>query len=449
MLQALWIVSIIENRRVEKGILMQKNNEEEFKFIKEKIKDKPLNKKRLLSRGAATIAAAVVFGFVACLVFTLMRPVMEDWFHKPKPTQVILPKDEMTEAYDEPETETGTADGTEADTQTEDKASESTEFTVEDFQKMQTQLYSIGTQTNRSMVTVTGVKSDTDWFNTAYESQGQDSGVIIADTGAKYLIMTEKRVIESAEEIEVTFYNNVTVDAELQAYDANTGIAVLSVLRENVDEATRNLITVATLGNSFQIARGSIIIALGSPLGNNSAIQTGSVIATDHVVSLYDADYKTITTNISGTAKGTGVLVNLNGEIVGLIMKEPDMGADTLTAFSVSQLKDVIEMLSNNQEIPYLGMKISTVNNDIAETYDIPKGIYVKSIAWDSPAMAAGLQNGDVITKIDGEEILTTQAYKNCLLEYKPNTQIEITVKRQGANGYEEMECQAAIGVLK
>lgn len=428
---------------------MQKNKEEEFEFIKEKIKDKPVNKKKLLSKAAATIAAAVTFGFVACLVFTLMRPVMEEWFHKPTPAQVVLSKDEMPESYEEPITEAVTADSTEVDTEPEDKAPGSTEFTVEDYQKMQTQLYSIGTQTDRSMVTVTGMKSDTDWFNTAYERQGQDSGVIIADTGTKYLIMTEKQVIENAEEIEVTFYNNVTADAELQAYDANTGIAVLNVLRENIDEATRNLITVATLGNSFQIARGSVIIALGSPLGNNSAIQTGSVIATDNAVSLYDADYKTITTNIAGTAKGTGVLVNLNGEIVGLIMKEPDMGGNTLTAFSVSQLKDVIEMLSNEEEIPYLGIKISTVNNDIAETYDIPKGIYVKSIAWDSPAMAAGLQNGDVITEIDGEEILTTQAYKNCLLEHKPDTQIKIMVKRQSINGYEEMECQATVGILE
>lgn len=427
---------------------MQKNNKEEFEFIKEKIKEKPVNKKKLLSKGVTTITAAIVFGFVACLVFTLMRPIMEEWFNKPKSTQVSIPKDEMpeTEAY---ETETGTEAETETETEKEEHAPADYEFTVEDYQEMQTQLCAVGTQANRSLVTVTGVKSDTDWFNTTYESQGQDSGVIIADTGAKYLIMTEKRVIENAEEIEVTFYNNTTVEAELQAYDANTGIAVLSVSRENVDEATRNLITVATLGNSFQIARGSIVIALGSPLGIHSSIQTGSVIATENTVSFYDAEYKTLTTDIAGTARGTGVLVNLNGEVVGLIMKEPEMGGDTLTAFSISQLKDVIERLSNNQEIPYLGMKLSAVNNDIAETYDIPKGIYIKSIAWDSPAMAAGLQNGDVITEIDGEEIVTTQGYKNKLLEYKPGTQIEITIKRQGADGYEEMVCLATVGIFE
>lgn len=425
---------------------MQKNNEEEFEFIKEKIKDKPVNKKKLAGKGLTTIAAAVVFGFVACLVFTLMRPIMEDWFNKPKPTQVILPKDEMTETESYEVTETETEPETES--QPEDTMPADAEFTVEDYQKIQTQLYSIGTQANRSMVTVTGMKSDTDWFNTTYESQGQDSGVIIAETSAKYLIMTEKSVIEKAEQIVVTFYNGTTAEAELQAYDENTGIAVLSVSRENVDEATRNLITVAILGNSFQIARGDIVIALGSPLGMNSAIQTGSIIATENAVSLYDADYKTVTTNIAGTAKGMGVLVNLNGEVIGLIMKEPEMGGDTLTAFSISPLKDVIEMLSNEEEIPYLGLKVSTVNNEIAETYDIPKGIYVKSIAWDSPAMAAGLQNGDVITEIDGEEVLTTQAYKNRLLGYEPDTQIEITIKRQGAKGYEEMTCQATVGIL-
>lgn len=114
---------------------MQKNKEEEFEFIKEKIKDKPVNKKKLLSKAAATIAAAVTFGFVACPVFTLMRPVMEEWFHKPTPAQVVLSKDEMPESYEEPVTETVTADSTEVDTEPEDKAPGSTEFTVEDYQE--------------------------------------------------------------------------------------------------------------------------------------------------------------------------------------------------------------------------------------------------------------------------------------------------------------------------
>ena len=60
---------------------------------------------------------------------------------------------------------------------------------------------------------------------------------------------------------------------------------------------------------------------------------------------------------------------------------------NTLTAISVSQLKDIIEKLSNGQDIPYLGLKLTSVTSDIEKEYDIPKGVYIKSVGIDSPAM--------------------------------------------------------------
>ena len=93
---------------------------------------------------------------------------------------------------------------------------------------------------------------------------------------------------------------------------------------------------------------------------------------------------------------------------------------NTLTAISVSQLKDIIEKLSNGQDIPYLGLKLTSVTSDIEKEYDIPKGVYIKSVGIDSPAMAAGLQSGDVIVKIAGENVETAQAYKNVLSGQTP-----------------------------
>lgn len=74
-----------------------------------------------------------------------------------------------------------------------------------------------------------------------------------------------------------------------------------------------------------------------------------------------------------------------SGEVVGIVMQDYSSGDEnTLTAISVSQLKDIIEKLSNGQDIPYLGLKLTSVTSDIEKEYDIPKGVYIKSVGIDS-----------------------------------------------------------------
>lgn len=424
---------------------MSENEKEEFAFIKEKIKNKPLNKRRIILKTAFTVVLAVVFGLVSCFVFTWMRPVMEEWLNKPEDTRVSIPKDEEVQPDTEEET-----NSTETGVDEPDAEEGLKELTPEKYQKLQSKLYAIGSEANKSIVTVTGVTSDVDWFNTPYERQGQASGVIIADTGQELLIMTERKVISGAKSIHVTFLDNSTVEAELKNYDGNTGIAILNVKRSDIEESTLGRIKVAVLGNSLQTTQGSVVLALGSPLGTTFSILTGNITSTSNSISTFDANYNVLTTDIVGSSQGSGVLVNLSGEVVGIVMQNYSSGDEnTLTAISVSQLKDIIEKLSNGQDIPYLGLKLTSVTSDIEKEYDIPKGVYIKSVGIDSPAMAAGLQSGDVIVKIAGENVETAQAYKNVLSGQTPGDVVKITIKRQGAAGYVEIECSATVGVLK
>ena len=67
----------------------------------------------------------------------------------------------------------------------------------------------------------------------------------------------------------------------------------------------------------------------------------------------------------------------------------------------------------------------------------------------DSPAMAAGLQSGDILTEIDGVTIYTEESYENHLLSKKPGDMVEITISRQGNNGYTEIECEVEVSALK
>lgn len=425
---------------------MPEKKEDEFAFIKEKIKDKPISRRELLSKAAVLLVAAVVFGLIACFVITLVQPYMEKWLYPEEKPVVTIPKDELT-----PDTE----EETERDLETENAApvyiTETQELEITDYQKLQNKIYAIGEEQNQSIVTVTGVKSDMDWFNTPYESSGQASGVIIANNGQELLILTEKKVITDAQAIRVTFVDGTIVNAVLKQYDGNTGVAVLSVALSDIPDQTLGAVKTAVLGNSYMVEPGTVVIALGSPLGANFSILAGDITATENSVSTLDATYHVLNTDIVGSSSGSGVLVNLNGEVIGLIMQGYSSSGDmnTLTAVSISELKEVIEMLSNNQSIPYLGAKLSTVTDEISASYDLPKGAYVKSVEMDSPAMNAGLQSGDVIVELNGAEITTVSDYTDKLRSLLPNTNVSITVKRQGTDGYTKITCTAAVGVLE
>ena len=151
------------------------------------------------------------------------------------------------------------------------------QLTLDDFQTLQNEMYAIGKQANKFIVAVTGVKSNTDWFNNAYESKGQGSGIIIANSGQELLILTERKVIAEASSVYVTFVNDTSVEASIKKYDGNTGITVLSVPVDEIDNDTMNLISVAVLGNSLAITQGTLALAVGSPLGTNYSILTGNI----------------------------------------------------------------------------------------------------------------------------------------------------------------------------
>lgn len=441
---------------------MQDNGNDKFSFINEKRKEKPINKKRLLFYAGFTVGMAVLFGLVASFVFVVASPRFEDMMYPPEEPVVTIPKDnvestqatedtetEMPEEMEEPETEE--SEMPEPESQEPEVVYVPQELEPEDFQKLQDKIYAVGKEANRFVVTVTGVKSDTDWFNNAYESKGQASGIIIANNGQELLILTERKVISDAQEIYVTFIDETSVNAEIKKYDGETGITVLSVPIKELDQGTMEAIAIARLGNSLLTTQGTIAIAVGSPLGTSYSILIGNITSTTNSISVADAGYTVFTTDIGGSGNGSGALINLQGEVIGLVMQGYSSSGDqnTLTAISISELKPMIEMLSNNKDIPYIGVELTTVTNDIAREYDIPKGAYIKSVRMDSPGMAAGLQEGDVITSVAGETVYTVDGYEGKLLSLIPGQEVEITVQRQGTEGYTEITCTVEVSVCR
>lgn len=422
---------------------------DDFQFIKETRKEKPINRKRLFRHIIETLVLAVIFGSVASLTFVVLKPRLEQYFSPEEPPQVSFVEPEPEE---EPVSEEKDNDENDAKAETETVIIEKpTPMDLGQYQSLQNKLYAVGREADKFIVSVTNVKNDTDIFNTTYETKGIGSGVIIADTGEQLLILTEKKTIAGASSIRVTFVDGETVKAELQQYDGNTGIAVLRVKAEDVSKETKKQISVATLGSSVAISQGQTVLAVGSPIGTIHSILTGNITSNRNTISTMDCNYTIFTTDMVGSADASGALINTNGEIIGFVLQDYNMQKEqtTLAAVSISELKGVIELLSNDKPVPYLGLRISTVTDEIAEDYHMPKGVYIRDVALDSPAMQAGFQSGDVITGINGEPVVAAEDYEKILRGLTVDDVVHITYERQGAEDYIPLEIDAKVGVLE
>ena len=433
---------------------MEDKQSQKNEFVREKIKDKPRNKKRLAFRLLSAALCGVVFAAAASVVFAfvLQKIVKND--------PVAETSTEDTEQIDTEEividTEPENQKPVEVETETEEETQKEVlpqEFslTIEDYQDMQNQLYAIGMEVNHSIVTITSVLNDTDIFNNPYEMEGQGSGVIIAENDTELLILTEKKIINGAKSLSATFIDESICEVQLKKQDGNTGLAILAAQKADLTKATRETIGIAPIGNSARIKNGTMVIALGSPLGTNYSILTGNITSTENEITTEDHNYSLFTTDIVGSKEGSGVLINVQGEVIGIVMQSYNTKSanNTLTAVAVSDLVPVIEMLCEGKAIPYLGLHVSTVTDKVARAYDIPKGVYIREVTLDSPAMNAGLQSGDVIIQVNGEPVLTAGAYSAKLLACEPGQNVTLMVDRKGANGYSEITYTVEAGILK
>ena len=234
-------------------VVMSDKQQPKNAFVREQIKDKPKNYKRMWVRLGESAACGGVFALAVCLVLLFMIPVLRQEEGSVPDTGAQDSQQASVE-----ETEQGSEEKEETQTPEERQP-----MTLDDYQQIQTELYAIGNTANKSIVTITGVVSDTDWFNNSYEREGQGCGTIIGESGGKLWILTEKKTIKDAAKIKVTFVNDAVAEAKLVRYDGDTGLAALTVDLEDLEDSTRNAITVMKTAGLNTIHKGSIVIALG------------------------------------------------------------------------------------------------------------------------------------------------------------------------------------------
>lgn len=429
-----------ENREQESAGVEGQN---EYHFLREVIKKKSMDKKQVAYRVGGILAGAILFGGIAAFTFAKALPLFLTEDPAPK---VTIPVDtpEPTKEISKP-----TQEPTKQPTQEPVQDEESEELSLEDFREVYREVLEKAEVPERSMVMVQGITSDVDWMQNAYENAKQVSGFLVADNGKEYFVLNEYRAVDQVDRILVTFANGTTVDAHFQKQDPGTGLAILKIDKEEVDQETREAVAVAELGISSTIRRGETVLAIGSPAGYSNAISYGMVTSVSNTKNTLDNEYHLLTTDIMGDKEGSGVLVDLDGKIVGIIAQSFSVdNKNVVTALPISELKGMIETLSNNEELNYLGVRGQDIESHLAQKTGIPKGVYVNAVEEDSPAMVGGIQNGDVIVKIAENSVETLRQMRNELDKYKPDQKITVTAMRKGAEGYVEIVFDVTVGAL-
>jgi serine protease DegQ len=241
--------------------------------------------------------------------------------------------------------------------------------------------------------------------------QSLGSGVIV--DAAKGLVLTNNHVIERADEVTVTLHDGRTLNAEVVGRDPDTDVAVIRVPADNLTELV--------LADSDALRVGDFVVAIGNPFGLGQTVTSGIVSALGRS-GLRGLGYQNFIQTDASINPGNsgGALVNLRGELVGInsAIYSPS-GGNVGIGFAIpaNLARDVMHQLIAFGEVKRGSLGVQTQNLDarLARALEMPegRGAVVTQVVPDSPAEAAGLQAGDVITQLNGKPIASADELAN------------------------------------
>lgn len=425
-------------------------------FMIEKIKERPVNKKKLVRRTIITAAMAVIFGLIACFTFLVLEPVISNFLYPEEEPQIVVFPEDKEEMSPEEMLSDNMQQENLANQSQEPVVSEGLDkeqiqeiisnnrLSKDNYRQLYYAMSEYVKELNKYMVTVTGVRSNIDWFNNVEQSSYQSYGVIIAENGKELLILTDYTPLSDAESMTLTFFNGVQIEAHLKEKDVTTNLAVITVdLEELGKKMPMENVHIAVLGSSnLDSIVGTPVMALGNPMGVGNSIGYGIVTATERQQKEADTNYMLLQTDIVGSQNAGGVLFNLHGQVIGMITNDWNVAdmKSMITVYGISDLKKRVENMSNGKRTAYLGISGVDVTKEANEQLNVPLGAYITEVEMDSPSMLAGIQQGDVLVSIDEKMVYSYNEYTMILTQLEIGQTVEVTVMRQAQDEYKEMK---------
>ena len=260
-------------------------------------------------------------------------------------------------------------------------------------------------------------------------SSSLGSGFVIDPSG---YIVTNHHVIENADEVSVRFHDGTTLDAEVVGSDKDTDLALLKVESPKPLASTK-------WGNSTKTRIGDWVMAIGNPFGLGGSVTAGIVSARQRDINAGRYDDFIQTDAAINRGNSGGPMFNLDGEVIGVntAIFSPSGGSVGIGfAIPSSLARNVVRQLREDGEVSrgWLGVRIQTVNEELAEglRLDKPRGALVASVTEDSPAADAGIEQGDVIIKFDGRDVVEMRKLPLMVAETPIGAAVPVVVWRKG-----------------
>ena len=279
-------------------------------------------------------------------------------------------------------------------------------------------------QCSKSIVAIKGYQDGVDGYYWG-------SGIILSKDG---LILTNTHVIENCDTASVTLFDNSSYDAALVGADSTSDIAVLRI------EATG--LTPASFGDSAELAIGDKVAAIGNPLGETfrMTLTDGIISAIDRGISYNGHSMTLLQTNTAiNEGNSGGALFNMYGQVIGVTNMKMMSSYSSIEgigfAIPSSTIAAVADSLMQYGEVrgrTAIGITVGAIPENVTSHYDLPTGLYVSAVEEKSDAAAKGIQQGDIITAVNGNPASATSDILTVKNTLSVGDTIAFTIWRDG-----------------
>lgn len=411
----------------------KKASSENYSFIKETIKEQPTDRKRLAGKFLTAAVCGVIFGACAAGTMALIVPKALERFGTAPDQKAVVTLTPSVKA----EQVTPTPEATE-----QEKTSASTAWQND----LSDGMSQIAEEPCRALVRISAAGEDSDLLDDSFLEYGDEEGFVFLKNSEAFYILTVSDQMQEADKFTVTFSDGTVTDGILCKKDLRTGFFVIKVPFTSVDEETQEKIPAAPLVAADDMKQTESVIAIGSPSGDYDSLMGGTITSVTGTLKVADEEYGMLTTDMVGSEEGGGILLNSSGEVAGIIWNQEEDRTNVIRAVETAQLRPLLESMANGEDICYIGIMGATISSYQSENLDVPRGVYVDAVDEDSPAMTAGIQNGDILHALDGQEVQSMEEYASVLQGLNKGTRTTVNVYRKNPFGeYEDVQLKVTI----
>jgi serine protease Do len=265
----------------------------------------------------------------------------------------------------------------------------------------------------------------------APERRGQGSGVILRTDG---YILTNNHVVEGADKLTVRLGDGRELTAKVVGTDPDSDLAIIHVDASGLPAAH--------MGNSDDMQPGDWVVAVGNPYGLDHTVTAGVVSALGRagIIDPEQQPYEDFIQTDAAINPGNsgGPLVNLHGEVIGInaAIRTSNGGSDGIGFAIPSNLAEhVAQSLIDNGKVErgFLGVHVQPLTPALARNFDFDgKGVLVNNVEDDTPAAKAGMKSGDIICKLNGQQVDSPNKLVNAIGQMEPGDKVTLSVTRDG-----------------